>query len=221
MEQRECLQKFDRKYCSFNKKYESDFDTFWRWKIHVESDNAHILDKMHFNETFHKLSRVLSGWQYARGADAESDVWNNLKDSLWKISSEYAELRQFSLLDLENIDIRLLEKIWNQMCSIKEYHNQPTDTPLIMSIGKPLMLLWGQTTALDSKVRKNLYNEYSLTFFNVNRWTFKQWLGSLYLNYKFLKENSYFIDVIDKKSLEKYGVTQPVPYGRFLDIYYF
>jgi hypothetical protein len=212
---------FDKKYCAFNKKYEYDFDNFWRWKIQVEKGDSHILDKSHFDETYKKISTVLAGWRYPRGVNPESKVWDNLKESLLKISSDYDILRNYSLLQLEEIDIDLLQKIWNQLSSVKQENGLSTDTPLIVSIGKPLMLLWGQTTALDSRVRRTLSKDYSFSFMDFNRWTFKQWLYSLYLHSKFLKENPQLIDIIENKSIEKYKVDQPIPYGRFLDIYYF
>ncbi len=221
MEQLDILCKFDKKYSAFNKKYEMDFDNFWLWKIKVEKGDAHILDETHFDETYTKIFAVLTGWRYPRGVNPESKVWDNLRISLSEISDDYDKLRNYSLLDLESIDIELLRNIWNKLSGVKQQNGLPTDDPLIVSVGKPLMLIWGQTTALDSRVRENLSNEYSFSFMNFRRWTFKQWLCSMNLNSKLLRENRQLIDIIEKKSVEKYQVHQPIPYGRFLDIYYF
>jgi len=221
MPQNQITGNFEKKYCSFNKKYENDFDNFWLWKIQVEKETGHILDDSHFDLTFEKISSILSGWQYPRGINPQSKVWNNLKIALKNISNDYDDLRLYSLLDLEALDIQLLFRIWNQLSMVKQEDGYPTDNPLIVSIGKPLMLIWGQTIALDSRVRENFHRENSNFNFNSRRWEFKRWLSSLYLNYKFLQENNQVREMIERKSLEKYHVHQPVPYGRFLDIYYF
>ncbi len=63
------LKQFIQKLEFFPSNYMNNFDEFWKWKLETESENGHILDKDHQEETYEKLSRILRGWQYLRGGE--------------------------------------------------------------------------------------------------------------------------------------------------------
>lgn len=207
------------KLTSFPSHYMKHFDSFWKWKLKVETDHKHILDINHLEEAYGKLCYILPRWQtYRSGGNLHPLI--TLKASLEKISDEYNQIRKYSLLEFNDIPRQLLELIWNELGRVKEYNGNRNDAGCyyIIAICKPLMLLWGQTLAFDSNVRKHTPWYVSKTR---TRWTFGEWKKVMEKFQESLQEDSEIVDFFKIKSLEKYGNDSFVPYGRFLDIYYY
>jgi len=207
------------KLASFPSHYMEHFDNFWKWKLRVETDQKHILDINHRKESYRKLSYILPRWQtYRNGANIHPLM--TLKTSLEKIADAYNQIRRCNLLEFNNIPRPLLELIWHELGRVKEYNGNRNDAGCyyIIAICKPLMLLWGQTLAFDSNVRKHTpwYVPKTQT-----RWRFAEWKKVMEKFRESLQEDSEIVDFFKEKSLEKYGNDLFVPYGRFLDIYYY
>jgi len=222
MENEILINNFKEAYRNFPQNYQNDFDDFWLWRNKIETKTEHILDRDHLDGTFNRLSPILKKWQYNRGPKCDEKPLDNLKLALNNISEEYAKIRNLSLLDISQFELELFQKIWNEIGDVKIIKKEePDENPLVISICKPLMLIWGQTLAFDTKVRKNFSYEYEKSFLNKYRWSSNEWLYSLYLSNSLLKENKKFTEYLRTCSIKKYGKDCPVPYGRFLDIYYF
>ena len=88
----------------------------------------------------------------------------------------------------------------------------------VIAVCKPLMLLWGQTLAFDSNVR------YNISGMNIrvdqHVWRFDKWYDTMAAFAEYLATNEEVRGCIQRLSKNKYGEGR-VPYGRFLDIYYF
>jgi len=199
-----------------------DFDNFWEWKLETETENEHILDKCHQKETYEKLCGILRSWQYARSRRRyEVDPWATLKNSLTKISNSYDQIRKYTLLEFNEVPNEPLEAIWHELGRVKEFNGSKKSDGYynIISICKPLMLLWGQTLAFDSRVRKNISCGYNAV--KNHRWKFEKWKSVIERFQGSLNPNSEVIDLFNRVSLRKYRNDSIVPYGRFLDIYYF
>lgn len=222
MTQSQIIEKFKQAFRKFPQNYQVDFDTFWLWKIKTESRTEHILDTEYLDRTFNRLSPILKGWQYNRGPNIDQNPLENLKLALKNISEEYNEIRNLSLLDIEQFEIKPIQRIWEEFGNVKvNKTNEEIRLPLVISICKPLMLIWGQTLAFDTKVRGSYYKEYKFSFLRKNRWSLNEWLYSLFLSYSLLEKNDEFKKYLKKCSIKKYGDHSLIPYGRLLDIYYF
>ena len=214
---------FIEKFKSFPLDYMNNFDEFWKWKLKTDCESEHILNDNHREETYGKLHRILRSWQYFRsGRGYKVDPWITLKDSLRKISDVYNQIRKYTLLEFSEIPNELLESIWHEFGCVKEFdgNKKPGGDYNVISICKPLMLLWGQTLAFDSRVRKNIPWRCSLSEYKT-RWKFKNWKIIMERFQQGLKQNSEIVNLFKKVSSRKYGTDSIVPYGRFLDIYYF
>jgi hypothetical protein len=222
MDENHLIEHYKLKYRSFPQEYQNDFDIFWKWKKKIESNKEHILDDKYLDRTYNRLCPILKSWQFKRGPKCSDDPLIQLKIALENISEEYSAIKDYTLLEIEQIDLQQLERIWNELGEVKIVKNvDRSKHPLVISICKPLMLMWGQTPAFDSKVRKNFFEDYKNSFIRKNRWSFNEWICALALNYKLLKNNEKFTSYIKNCSKEKYGIDSVVPYGRLLDIYYF
>ncbi|MGB9854901.1 MAG: hypothetical protein ACPLRY_08910, partial [Candidatus Bathyarchaeales archaeon] len=208
---------FRSKLLKFPCNYMQDFDSFWRWKLKVETKGGHILDERHRETTYYKLRDVLANWQTYRSS-RNSDHWGTLKRSLEAISDAYDQLRMFTILEFNVIPNNILELTWHELGRVKEYNASRNDVGhyYVISICKPLMLLWGQTLAFDSRVRANIPYRYS--FLERNRWTLKEWKIIMESLQRSLQQNSEMISYFRKESLKKYGNENIVPFGRFMDI---
>lgn len=212
------LERFEYKLLSFPSKYMADFDNFWKWKLKVEIEDAHILDDNHRRETYSKLRDILAQWKAYRNS-RNFYPWRTLEFSLETISNAYDQIRMYDLLEFSVIPDQLLKLIWHELGRVKEYNGNRNDTGryYIISVCKPLMLLWGQTLAFDSHVREN--TPYYVP--QKTRWTFREWKMVMERFQESLQRNSEIVDSFKEKSRRKYGTESIVPYGRFLDIYYF
>ena len=126
------------------------------------------------------------------------------------------------MLDFENIPQKALEIVWHELGRVKQRSWEINDLGLysIISVCKPLLLIWGQTLAFDSNVRKNMPPKYRINKYSGN-WTLDEWKRVMTLLSTELRQDKNAIEFMQKKTVEWYGKNAPVPYGRFLDIYYF
>jgi len=215
------LDSFRSRVCSFPQNYMENFNHLWRWKIEVESNEAnHILDVDHRNETYSKLCKVLPKWQTYRNGD-NSDPLGTLRDALRNISEAYNHIRRYTLLEFDEIPRESLEVIWNEMGRVKEYNGNRDENGYysIIAVCKPLLLMWGQTLAFDSRVRRHCPQVYGVPRYSA-RWNLEQWTSVMHRFSKHLNGNINFIQAIRTESERRYGMNFMVPYGRFLDIYY-
>lgn len=215
--------RFKSKLSSFPSNYMRDFDQFWKWKLETETGNEHLLDDTHLEETvssqdYYKLPAILRRWQVYRKC-RNRDPYRTLQDSLRKMSDVYNRIRNYSLLEFDVIPEEELELIWNELGYVKDGKRDPTGRYLIISICKPLMLMWGQTLAFDTHVRENsprwVPGKYRY------RWSFEQWKSVMETFQEGLKQHSEVVVSFKEVSQEKYKTDLVVPYGRFLDIYYY
>jgi len=194
-----------------------DYINFWKWKLKVENKKEHILDDKHIETAFRRLSRILPRWQTYRPFDA-SKCLQILRKSLQRISDAYDTIRGYSLLEFNEAPNESLELIWHELGRTKERGGRINRTGryYVVAICKPLMLLWGQTLAYDSLVRQKA------PFWMPKdcRWSFEDWKRVTGEIQRYLKQNSQITDFLKKKSKEMYGTDSLVPYGEFLDYYY-
>jgi len=212
---KEALQTFPRDYMS-------DFDSFWKWKAERESADGRILDDDHLGEAYWKLRGILGRWQYFRsGGGYVHDPGRTLGHSLRAMADAYSRIREHTLLEFGDVPNQPLRSIWHELGRVKEYDGSPNDWGdySVISICKPLMLLWGQTPAFDSKVRGHLPWGYDVSKYKY-RWTFEDWKTVMTLLHGDLTDNEELVDFMKIESLRRYGTEAAIPYGRFLDIYY-
>ncbi len=202
--------------------YDDDFNKFWNWKLETENETEHILDYVHIDETHRKLCEMGGKWQvYRKGKNTE---WKKtLKYSLERLADAYNQIRMYDLLNFNNVPQEPLKLIWHELGRVKEKNgDKNTDgNYYTIAITKPLMFLWGQTLAFDSNVRDVIpLSDIRKAELRATKWNFKTWWKAVAGASEFLKQNSAIIDLSKKISIEKYRTGSIVPYGRFLDIYY-
>ena len=200
--------------------YEDDFIKFWKWKLETETENVHILDYVHRDETHRKLCEMAGKWQTYRPIGGWRET---LRDSLERIADAYNQIRKHSLLEFHDIPQEPLKLIWHELGRVKEKNGDRSSDGIYyaVAITKPLMFLWGQTLAFDSNVREFVpFCGIQKTMLKATKWNFETWRKAVEGSSDFLKQNSAIIDLSKKISIEKYGTDSIVPYGRFLDIYY-
>ena len=215
------IEEFQSRIKSFPSRYMRNFDYIWKWKIKVELNSVnHILDSRYRKETYQRLCKILPRWQtYRNGKNANS--LRTLKESIANISEAYNQLRNITLLDFDDVAFEPLEKIWHELGRVKEHDGNRNINGYysIISVCKPLLLIWGQTLAFDSYVRKHLPRNYNVPRYSA-RWSLKQWILAMRKFSGFLEKNRKLLDFMRKESRKRYGRNAVVPYGRFLDIYY-
>jgi hypothetical protein len=145
-----------------------------------------------------------------------------LKNSLSNISEAYNQLKRSTLLEFENISNEALDSVWHELGRAKENGGEINDygSYSIISVCKPLLLIWGQTLAFDSRVRRNMPQKYGINKYSGN-WNLEEWKKVMMILSKELNEDKDAIEFMKKKTVDWYGKNTLVPYGRFLDIYYF
>jgi hypothetical protein len=212
---------YRRNLAQFPSDYWEDFNVFWKWKINLESkSSAHILDEDYRKEAYNRLCPLLSAWTTYR--NGRNPFWHEtLKDSLDKLSGTYNKLRNYSILDFESIPVEILEKTWHELGRVKEKggNSNKNGYYYIISITKPLLLIWGQTPALDSHVRTNIPLRYYIPRYDC-RWKMDEWIKVMEELGKDLNENKSLLRFIDQETEKMFGNGATIPYGRFLDIFY-
>jgi len=206
---------------SFPSDYMENFNYLWKWKIEAESKNTtHILESDLRKETYRRLRVILPRWQTYRNGENLNPL-QTLKDSVDNISEAYSQLRTYTLLDFNEIPSEILETIWHELGRVKECEGRKSTTGhySVISVCKPLLLIWGQTLAFDSYVRKHIPRSYSVPRYS-SRWDLQQWIEVMREFCKHLRKDQESLDFMRKESERWYGKDSTVPYGRFLDIYY-
>lgn len=212
---------FEKRYIEFEKlDFKSrphTFHGFWRRKLAIEKQEAHLLDADNIDETLSKLGPVLKIWQWHRPYEFEY-CFERFRKAINNIPGSYMRIRRFSLVEFDQIPLEELEKIWNELGSVKP-QGEYDQGELVMTITKPLMFLWGQTPAFDSVVREKMPLFDVQGFRNV-RWEFSTWINAMRKLQKYLNNNARVLDLFNRTSVEKYGTDTNVPYGQFFDLYY-
>ena len=212
---------FEKRFASFPPNYLDNFNYVWKWKIKVESGGInHVLNENHRGEAYARLCNILPKWQTYRNGN-NSNSLKTLEEALANISEEYNQLRKYTLLDFDKVPTEILEKVWHEFGRVKESKGRKNDSGCYsaVAVSKPLLLIWGQTPAFDSFVRKNMSLSFSLPKYSCN-WTIDEWIKIMKKLSKALKENDNTVKLLRKKSNELYGEKSIVPYGRFIDIFY-
>lgn len=198
-----------------------NFNYLWRWKIEIESnESGHILDANHRNETYRRLCDILPKWQTYRNGD-NSNPLGTLRDTLRNISEAYNQIRRHTLLEFDEVPHESLEIMWDELGRVKENDGNRNDNScyFVIAVCKPLLLMWGQTLAFDSKVRRHCPQVYGVPRYSA-RWNLEQWASVMHKFSKHLNDNINCVEAIRTESERRYGMNFMVPYGRFLDIYY-
>lgn len=216
------LKEFEKRWLILERIEEKEkphtFTNFWFYKLKIENETNHILDKEHIERTISKLGNILKKWDWNRPYSFE-DCFNKLSKSLTRISESYNRIRQFSLKDFDKIQEKELRNIWKELGSTKETQDNNLGQ-LIMPITKPLMILWGQTPTFDSVTRDNIwfskYKEYKNP-----RWNYSFWIHIMKELSNFIKQNKKVDETFQQTALKKYGTDRIIPYGRFFDIYFY
>jgi len=200
--------------------YANNFYGFWRWKVSTETSQTHILDKMHLPITHEKLVPIMKAWLTYRPFDPDACL-NHLRCSLEEIAPFYNRLRNISLLDLEKTSIDDIKFIWHKLGRAKEKNGMESASSkyFVIAVAKPLMFLWGQTLAFDDLVRGCLP---ALGFKGAsnNRWSFYQWYNTMRRFQERTKNDTEFINLCNEVTRCEFGTEAQVPYGQFLDLYY-
>lgn len=216
------LEKFRTRFQHFRRfdyqSYPHCFGEFWKWKLRTENECLHILDDKHIEETYNRLSKTLKIWQWHR-PNSFSELAGRLEESLKRIGNAYNEIRRYSLLEFDEIPYEPLEMVWHELGLIKTFEKNTTGYYLAMATTKLLMFLWGQTLAFDSVVRKRM-PRFHIFCITGNYWTFEKWKKVMVRFQKSLKQQPEAVDLFKKISSEEYGTASIVPYGEFIDLYY-
>jgi len=197
----------------------NDFSGFWRWKLKIETGDSHILDSKHRGETYKRLRQILPRWLAYRPFNSTVCL-ETLEGSLKRMSEVYNQIRNYSLLEFDKIEDESLETVWHELGRAKEDMGKRSASGYyyIVSVTKPLMFLWGQTLAFDSLVRKCVPKLLGVP--DQIRWDFKDWQRVLGMFQQELRRSVGIVDLLNETSLRKYGTDSIVPYGQFLDLYY-
>ena len=204
----------------FPKKYMKDFNDFWIWKNKVESQDTSILDDKYIETTHTTLYEILKGWQtYRKGNN--SNPSKTLKISLKNMRNDYDQIRKYTLLNFKDISEFKLRMMWHELGRVKEYEGETNESGdyYAVAVTKPLLLLWGQTLAFDTRVRRNLPRIHRVSAPDF-RMGFSKWYGVMSSLSIELNESPEFIQEVQTISKEIYGEAAVIPYGRFLDIYF-
>jgi hypothetical protein len=212
---------FKKRYMQFEKlDSENDPDTFhgfWERKLAIEKQEAHLLDADNIGETLSKLGTVLKIWQWHRPYEFEY-CFERFTKVIGKVTDSYVKIQKFNLMEFDRVPLDELEKIWNAFGSVKPQGDYDQGE-LAMTITKPLMFLWGQTPAFDSRLRDKM-PLFSVKGFRNIRWEFGTWINVMRKLQSYLNDNAEVLHLFKRTSVDKYGTDTAIPYGQFFDLYY-
>jgi hypothetical protein len=189
------------------------------WKNEKESGGQSVLDDVLIEATYVKLAKILVSWQTYRRSKNHAPL-TTLRESLDHIKGHYEKVKEYDLTRFNELPREDLEEMWHEFGRVKEYGGRRNSRGRynVIAVCKPLMLLWGQTLAFDSNVR------YNISGMDIRmgqyQWIFEKWYDAMITFSDYLNDDEEIRDCINKLSMEKYGDFL-VPYGRYLDIYYF
>jgi len=217
------LKQFRARFQSFRKtdyqSYPFCFGEFWKWKLGTETKSEHILDAEHIEETYHRLSETLKIWLWHRPFSF-SELARRLMDALEKIRDAYNQIRSYSLSEFSEIPNEPLEFIWHELGCVKKGEDKnPSGYYLVMATTKPLMFLWGQTLAFDSRVRKYM-PRFGIPRLSGDYWSFRTWKKVMQGFQESLKQQPKILNIFRWVSRKEYVTDSIIPYGQFLDLYY-
>ena len=201
--------------------YANDFYEFWRWKIKVEQDETqHILDEKNRTRTHGKLKLIMRAWQTYRPFDSEICL-ERLESSLEEIASSYYNIKDYSLLNFKDAPVKELRLIWDKLGCVKEPDGRENVVSIyyVIAVAKPLMFLWGQTLTFDSLVR-GFMPPLNVRRIGDNRWTFTLWHRAMCSFQDEILNQPEFIELCYKLSKYEFGTDKIVPFGQFIDLYY-
>lgn len=158
-------------------------------------------------------------WQWHRPYNFD-EAAERLKDAIEKIRDAYSQVRNFSLLEFSEVPNELLELIWHELGCVKTgKEKNPKGYYLVMGTTKPPMFLWGQTLAFDSVVRKHM-PRFDIVGLRSDYWNFETWKEDMERFQEGLKQLPGVVTLFKEMSQKEYGTTYIIPYGQFLDLYY-
>lgn len=180
----------------------------------------HILDGNNKDETYKRLSSILPKWLTYRPYDSYTCL-KYLKNSLEQIATIYDEIRKIDLLNFDSIPEEKLQIIWHELgCAKEEYGQKKKDGKYyIIAITKPLMFIWGQTLAFDINVRRSI-PKFNIPGIKNHVWSFKTWKNVMFSFQQKIKDQPEFINLCREISTKELGSNNIVPFGQFLDLYY-
>jgi hypothetical protein len=204
----------------FQPEYMKDFNDFWIWKNKVENQDTSILDDKYIEATHTTLYQILKGWQTYRNGK-NSNPSKTLKISLKNMRNDYDQIRKSTLLNFKDTSEFKLRMIWHELGRVKEYEGETNESGdyYAVAVTKPLLLLWGQTLAFDTRVRRNLPQTHRVSAPDF-RMGFSKWYGVMSSLSIELNDSPEFIQEVQERSGEIYGEAAIIPYGRFLDLYF-
>ena len=214
-------EEFYRRFQKFKKiDYANAFYSFWKYKVNIESGTGHILDSTHMQRTFSLLGPILRSWQAYRPM-VPSVCLERIEISLSEMVSEYDLIRNISLLEFDKAPRKVLKIIWNKLGRVKECDGNENSFSdyYVVATTKPLMFLWGQTLAFDEIVRDNMprSNYYGV---DQRKWTFTLWYNVMSKFQERVLEMQDFINLCHTICLKEFGNDEIIPYGQFIDLYY-
>jgi hypothetical protein len=210
-----------RRYHDFKKiDYANSYYDFWKWKLDVELSGGSILDDSHRETAFDLLAARVGNWMVYRPLDLFTCL-PRLKRGLEAIQSPYENIRKYDLLSFNKAPRDQLKIIWNKLGSVKETRGDenPTSCYFTVAATKPLMFIWGQTLAFDDYVRK-IMPTMPLAGIDTDRWTFTLWYTAMNRFQEWVLEQEEYIEVMRETARTNFGSDELVPYGQFIDLYY-
>jgi hypothetical protein len=206
--------------------YRTQYNSFWKWKVQVEQKpGSHILDDEHRANACTELLKILPGWQTWRGTTC--NYTKEFPIALAHIANFYSQIRQYSLLDFDRVPTGPLQEIWHELGRVKESsgNRRAKGDYCIIAICKPLMFLWGQTLPFDSRNRKNIRLDHSLSLTtpipHAGRWVFSEWTTIMSDFQRELCRVPSIISILQATASNTFNSKLVVPYGRYLDNNYF
>lgn len=203
---------------SFPSAYNRVFDDFWRYKSAVEGQGGALLDGSHFARTAERLMEALRSFQAYRPVPYVE--WSRrFTPALMRARGALTEIQSYSLLELDRVDKDCLKTIWAELGRVKDVSHSLLGWTYVVGIGKPLMFLWGQSPRFDSKNRVEMGSELSMALLS-NYCGFEEWYSLFCLIGSRLAVSPECIGIMKRVSAKRYGGFARVPYGRFVDMYY-
>ena len=190
------------------------YQKFWKYKLEIENETNHILDKNYKETTLSKLKPILKICQWNRPYDFDY-CFGILENAVDENSESYNCIRFFDLTQFDELPEKHLKMIWYAFGSIADSF----EGQLAMKITKPLMFLWGQTPAFDSLVRTRM-PLFTIPGFTNTRWNFNLWIEVMKTLQNYLYTHSDLVIAFKEISKKKYGQNKILPYGQFFDLYY-
>jgi hypothetical protein len=198
--------------------YPFSFSEFWRRKVQIEAQGDSILSEKNAQATYNKLSVTLKGWRWHRPYSFAKFA-ENLQTALVNIRENYDTIKGHSLLELQAIANDHLRSIWDELGAVKDLRKNKGGYYLVMPTTKPMMFLWGQTLAFDVIVR-GLMPRFGMSGLHDFRWTYETWKQVMTKFADILRAQPQLTDVIKEISLKEYRTDSMVPYGQFMDLYF-